>query len=211
MKKYLIAVVIIVVGVALAAPTSAAFWSKWFKPKTPPAPSVSPSAPAKPPEPVVDVKDVERRVRLVTQIITGVYKGPANISLTFTEAEAKAYLLPLANKNLKNPKAPIQAEVSNIILSGGTLEVAGKVGKPINGAVSIRFAPRAADGLLKVDILKVKLGWITLPKAAINKLLATQGLDVNKQGIKMPNFHLTALEIENGRITFKGKYQKGQR
>lgn len=203
MKKYFTAIILIVLCFAAAAPAQAAFWSKWFKKKTTPVENI-----AKPAPPIVDAADVERRAGIAMQIAAGAYKGPADVSITFTEAEAREYLLPLANKNFKKMKSPVGAELTGIFLSDGAVEVLGQIIKPLNASAAIRIIPRVENGAVKADISRVKLGWFTLPKAAVNKLLASNGVDLKKQSWKIPHFTFSEITIKDGRITFAGIYKK---
>lgn len=199
MKRYLIATLIFFFSVAVF-PAHAAFWDGWFK-KNQPVSVEKEIA-------VVDKENVERRIGILKEIAAGIYAGPKNIAMSFSESELKQVVLPFANEKIKrNPRAP-SFSLNDVFLSDGRVEARVSITKPFRGNLAVQIVPSVQNGGLKIGINEIKFGWLKISRQLIYKMMEANKIKPEKLIQKTPNFSISEIAIENKTITIRGEYLK---
>ena len=156
----------------------------------------------------IDKIDLAKRIKITQQIAGGFYSGKKEVEISFSEKELQSLFLPWINKMIKENPQFASSSVDNLFLTDGAVEISGIISWSMKSNFMISVTPSVVDGKLKLDVNKAKIGWFTLPKSMINKLLVVLKIKPEDLVRSLPHFELENIIIKDGQINISGKYKK---
>lgn len=152
---------------------------------------------------------------IIESIVAQKYTGPESVNLNVSEKELKENWLPTANSIIQKDNILKDSSFKDIELnSDGSVKVTGYIGQGVKNIVKIpffstayiTFKPTADSGQLKIQVTKIKLGFIPVSPAIAQKLLSRWNIDINNFLVKLPNFSFDKLTVTDNSLTLEGTY-----